>query len=255
MCVIAASPKNVVIPKENLEQCYKSNSDGAGFMVAKNNSLIVKKGFFSFDEFYDAYAPYEKDKVVCHFRIKTHGERNAENCHPFPVAENMAFVHNGVIRIKEENKNFSDTWHFNEKIIKPMYRDNQAFIRKLYNQELIKEFIGYSKLVFLDNKGRGVIINEDKGTWKDGVWYSNTSYKVVKWLSSTKAGSKFYEGDVVEFNRKWGMWEEGDWAYVDNVLPNGMLQVVIHEWSNGKTVEFKATVHPSCVREMAGAYV
>jgi hypothetical protein len=29
----------------------------------------------------------------------------------------------------------------------------------------------------MDNEGNSKIFNEDKGTWDDGVWYSNSSYK------------------------------------------------------------------------------
>ncbi|NDB59608.1 hypothetical protein EB001_14345, partial [bacterium] len=43
--------------------------------------------------------------------------------------------------------------------------------------ELIESRIGYSKLVFLDRHGNHKIMNESKGTWDDGVWFSNTSYK------------------------------------------------------------------------------
>jgi hypothetical protein len=43
--------------------------------------------------------------------------------------------------------------------------------------DLIEGRIGYSKLVFLDRHGNHKIMNEHKGTWDDGVWYSNDSYK------------------------------------------------------------------------------
>ena len=47
-------------------------------------------------------------------------------------------------------------------------------------QELIENVIGYSKLVFLDNKGNFNIMNEEKGHWHNKVWYSNDSYCVPK---------------------------------------------------------------------------
>lgn len=250
MCIIAASPQGVIIPKENLEQCFKNNSDGAGFMY-HDNGLVVEKGFFSFDEFYEAYAPHAEKKIVCHFRIKTHGEKNKDNCHPFLVSEDMAFVHNGIIKIEEDHKEYSDTWHFNEKIIKPMYRDNRAFIRRLYNRELIKGFIGYSKLVFMDSKGRSFIINSNKGEWHEGVWYSNTSYKVWKQLPMPTQvpqhqdyfSSSVVEGETVEFRNHYGYFRRGDTAYVENVYADGKVEVIQHRlMGNGKYEEIMAIV-------------
>jgi hypothetical protein len=43
--------------------------------------------------------------------------------------------------------------------------------------ELVEGRIGYSKLVFLDRHGNHKIMNESKGIWDDGVWYSNDSYQ------------------------------------------------------------------------------
>lgn len=231
MCIIACSPEGKTIPKENLEQCFRSNSDGAGYMYSENGKLIVKKGFFTFDEFYDSYLPHEQKKIVLHFRIKTHGERNEENCHPFLVDESLAFVHNGVIKIEEDHKQYSDTWHFNEKIVKPMYRDNRGFLKRIYNQELIKSFIGYSKLVFMDGKGRSMIINPDKGEWHDGVWYSNGSYKVHKpkvEYSKWFASSDIVEGEVVEFKYNYKFFRKGDVAYVEDIYAGNMAKVVVH---------------------------
>ena len=41
----------------------------------------------------------------------------------------------------------------------------------------ISEYIGYSKLIFLDSKDKYTIINEELGKWSSGNWYSNDSYK------------------------------------------------------------------------------
>ena len=41
---------------------------------------------------------------------------------------------------------------------------------------LIKTSIGTDKIAIMDGNGKTYIINEDKGTWSNGVWYSNHSY-------------------------------------------------------------------------------
>jgi hypothetical protein len=78
----------------------------------------------------------------------------------------------------------SDTRDFIDKVIGNIsYKmwKNPSFIK------LVEATIGYSKLVILDNKGKYYIINEKKGDWVDGVWYSNSSWKAkTKTVSATK---------------------------------------------------------------------
>lgn len=179
MCVAVFKPKNAIIDRDRLQACFENNSDGAGFMYTDGGRLHVRKGFFTFDEFMAAYEPHQRKKVVLHFRIRTHGATNAENCHPYQIDGNMAFVHNGVIGKVDDSsdKTKSDTWHFNEQFIKPMHQMSHKFIRNQAIYNLVKEYIGYSKLVFMSNRGDVTIVNERMGEWADGVWYSNGSYR------------------------------------------------------------------------------
>ena len=169
--------ENKKISKATLQRCYESNPDGAGFMFAANKELTVKKGYFTFKEFYKEYKPHENKQVLLHFRIKTHGPIDKNNCHPFLVNSGLGFIHNGIISGYGDNKQ-SDTIDFNKSIL-------QKIVAKHGNMglfddpmvELIENVIGYSKLVFLDRHGNYRIMNEDKGHWNNGVWYSNNSYK------------------------------------------------------------------------------
>jgi glutamine amidotransferase len=260
MCIIALKPEGVTIAKETIQQMFKANKDGAGFMYAEDGQLHTEKGFFTFEDFYENYLPHQDKKVALHFRIKTHGEINKENCHPFEVSPTLGLMHNGMIDIEEDHKEFSDTWHFNEKIIKPMYYDSRGFLKKSYNLALIKKFIGFSKLVFLNAKGVHTIVNAEKGVWDGGVWYSNTSYKVYEpkemvpytgnpWKNKWKP-TNFVEGDYVRFKVPFKDFKTGDWAEIDNVLANGMVVVVSHEYmGNGITKEVVATI-PKAVIEL-----
>lgn len=178
MCIAIYKPANKIINKENLAQCFKANSDGAGFLVAKNKQLIMKKGFFTFDEFYEAYLPYAEEQCLIHFRIKTHGDINQDNCHPFMINKGLGFIHNGIISGFGLGT-ISDTSHFNNSIFKPLVAKygNQVIFEPAI-QELVEARIGYSKLAFLDRHGNYQLFNEDKGVWDNEVWYSNTSYKI-----------------------------------------------------------------------------
>ena len=132
---------------------------------------------FTFKEFYKEYKPHENKQVLLHFRIKTHGPIDKNNCHPFLVNSGLGFIHNGIISGYGDDKQ-SDTIDFNKSIL-------QKIVAKHGNMglfddpmvELIENVIGYSKLVFLDRHGNYRIMNEKKGSWHDGVWYSNNSWK------------------------------------------------------------------------------
>ena len=178
MCIAIYKPEEKIISKATLQECYSSNPDGAGFMFADDKQLNIEKGFFSFDSFYNAYKKHQDKKVVIHFRIKTHGEINKTNCHPFAVNSSLAFVHNGIISGLDGDKTLSDTIHFNEQILQPLvnkWGNLALFQDPMIN--LLETRIGYSKLIFLDRHGNHKIMNEHKGEWDDGIWYSNNSYK------------------------------------------------------------------------------
>jgi len=177
MCIAIYKPEDKVLSLATLKECYTSNPDGAGFMYAENKKLHIEKGFFSFQSFYDAFKKHETKQTVIHFRIKTHGKIDTTNCHPFAVNNAIGFVHNGIIS-GFGDANHSDTIGFNQSILQPLVSKwgNLALFQDPII-DLIEGRIGYSKLVFLDRHGNHKIMNEHKGTWDDGIWYSNDSYK------------------------------------------------------------------------------
>lgn len=182
MCIIFHKPKNIILPNEVLENCWKSNPHGAGFMVAKDNKLIVNKGFFSLEEFINAYDVYKTENIVAHFRWATHGNKDTNNCHPFVVNENLAFAHNGVIHgIHKTGSVNSDTWHFNEEIIKPLVNEFPNAWKHKTLKFLLQEKIGKTnKLVFLSADGSVSIYNEERGEKAYGCWFSNVDYKELR---------------------------------------------------------------------------
>lgn len=179
MCIAICKPKDQIIPVSHLEESFRRNSDGAGFAYAENNEIHIEKGFMDFDSFLEAYKPHKEKAAIVHFRITTHGETDQDNTHPFRVGKNMAMIHNGIINAIDckDDPSRSDTYHFNTKILSQLYKRDSRFIFKDHYKELIREYVGYSKLVFLNNKGHFQIVNEQAGVWDEGVWYSNKSYE------------------------------------------------------------------------------
>lgn len=177
MCIAIYKPADVTINKETLAQCFKSNPDGAGFMYTENKELHMQKGFFTFNDFWNAYEPHKEKQAAIHFRIKTHGKIDTDNCHPFMINKSLGFIHNGVISgFGLTDK--SDTYHFNDEILKPLvHKYGNNILTNPSIKFLIESKIGYSKFVMLDRHGNHTLFNEDKGVWDGEVWFSNTSYK------------------------------------------------------------------------------
>lgn len=181
MCIIAYKPAGKTIDKQTLDACFSNNPDGAGFMFPCEGRVLIRKGYFTFGDFWAAWEKTHKIygdnlPVVFHFRIATAGKIDKTNCHPHRITQDLAFVHNGIltcVNVPKKSK-ISDTI---------LYRD--VYLRKmsglsLHEKTLFKimgKHIGtHNKFVFMNGKGKVAFANEKSGVWDRGVWYSNTSY-------------------------------------------------------------------------------
>jgi predicted glutamine amidotransferase len=207
MCIIVSKEKNKKIPsRQILENCFNSNPDGAGFMYTLNHRVIIEKGFFTFDEFYnrlmevDDALNLQKKSLVMHFRIGTSGGYTAGVCHPFPVTNNvdelqktetnskLAMVHNGVISNYTFGK-LSDTQNFVKDFVYPLSKINCNFLNNKNAINLLYQQSAATKLCFLDRNDNITYVGNfitDKG-----IKYSNSSYKDYVWTPSYK-NVKYY---------------------------------------------------------------
>jgi predicted glutamine amidotransferase len=188
MCIAILNTKKAGrLPKSHIKNSWENNDMGAGLLWNEGNKLNVFKTY-EYDEYIEKYNQLRDNanigNIVLHFRIATSGYKGEHNLHPFLVNDKLGFVHNGVIN-GLGNKQFSDTYEFNDMLKK--YKHN--FLACEMSKFFISEYIGYSKLVFLDADDRYTIINEELGEWADGNWYSNDSYKQYndfKYYGNTK---------------------------------------------------------------------
>lgn len=181
MCIAIAKPAGLAITKKILEQCFNCNPDGAGFCVEIDGKLVINKGYFTFEDFYEAFLPYENLKALIHFRIRTHGQTDGENCHPFFITDDIAFIHNGIISDVPYHKDKSDTRMFKEHYLQPIV-DNygkEALTSPIISR-LIEKFIGGSKFVFMvKGQEEFILYNKNMGNLsKEGIWFSNMSWQV-----------------------------------------------------------------------------
>jgi glutamine amidotransferase len=179
MCIIAAIPQGKQISKEVLKRCWHNNPHGGGFMYTNGKQVQTFKEMSSFKRYWKSFVnlrnEFPQSSFVCHFRISTHGKVNEDNCHPFLVNNKLGFVHNGIIRNAPLSSDYSDTYMFNEAILKQLpsnFLGNQSILT------LIEEYIGGgSKLSFLTYDNQLHFVNEKAGVWDEGIWFSNRGYQ------------------------------------------------------------------------------
>ena len=197
MCLLVTQSKtSPVLSNECLSDFYSFNSDGVGVMSEINGELVIKKilpkSAHDFIEFY--HANIKGKNCAFHLRMRTHGNFDLENCHPYEVLNqkehglDLWLMHNGILstgNAKDITK--SDTWHYIRDFLRPMLENNPDFFLHPSFAQIVGEHIGASnKFVLMDNDGRMVTINHEAGVYWAGLWLSNT----YAWSVSKSASKK-----------------------------------------------------------------
>ena len=184
---------------KSINNSWNRNEDGSGYAFIKDGVIQTKK-YLELKDFKKSYnQDFKKyghnSKFLIHFRYATHGVNDLSNVHPFKVNSSMVFGHNGVINTVRDDKKLSDTRVFNVDILQKL---NSNFFYCDTTLELISEYIGGSKLVFLNSKNEFKIVNEADGHWnkKGSIWYSNDSYKKPKYYYNNIGGGYRRSGMV-----------------------------------------------------------
>lgn len=193
--------------KKTLRRCWENNRDGAGYMFPSNDSVIIKKGFMKWEEFYkslqhDIKKYGEFTPFVMHFRIQTQGGVNKECTHPFPLSNDMddlkklrvktdiGIAHNGIIDLTtvgyRTQVSYSDTMKFITDYLSLIIHDRTYY----YNQNtltLIERLID-SKMAIMDGSGHTELIGkfiEDNGCYYSNGYYKESRYKWTKTTTTT----------------------------------------------------------------------
>ena len=191
MCVICASPKGVRQPnRSEIKAMFLRNPDGAGYMVARDGSVTIHKGFMNLDEFLNALKAEHftaKDSVVYHFRISTQAGINPSMTHPFPLSNQrevmkaldvhcgVGIAHNGIIRLTSDpnEKEYSDTAIFIADYLSQII-GSPSDLHDPDVLETIRCLIG-SKMAILD--GSGYIATVGQFFNERGLLYSNLYHR------------------------------------------------------------------------------
>jgi hypothetical protein len=192
MCLLVKQKLGNSFSDDWLKDFFRKNDDGIGVMWAENNVLYTQKLLPKNEqEMIDFYREAVDGKECAfHLRMRTHGDTDLENCHPYKVfGEDEGYplylMHNGVLstgNAKDPSK--SDTWHYIQDIIRPALMADKTQFMAPWFKTLIEDHIGRgNKFVMMDAYGNVVTFNKSSGVDWDGNWMSNT----YAW-SANKAG-------------------------------------------------------------------
>lgn len=213
MCIIVYKPKDIEFPSwATLEKCFKSNSDGAGYMYSDGERVHIRKGFMNWKSLKKSLKATkklvgDKEPFVLHFRIGTQGGNVQSNCHPFPLSKSMedlrllgcnceiGVAHNGIISLTStysKNVDYSDTMKFITDYLSLIIK-SKDYYKSRATLTLIQRLVE-SKLAILNADGHCELIGDfiEDG----GVFYSNSSYRESYVKSSFKWDDYWGWGDT-----------------------------------------------------------
>lgn len=192
MCVILELKPNTDFPFEDLKTACQINKDGWGLLVHDRGKLELSNGFDPKGNNAEDIARILEDTKsqhrMLHLRFSTAGAKNIENCHPFQVLNktdhglDLYFMHNGTLYdFTKSMEGFSDSYAFNEKILKPLvssarYCFGPEYLAQTYLKYSLREMKGNGVFAFFDSEGNTLKI-ENSECWsnkENTVWASNS---------------------------------------------------------------------------------
>ncbi len=178
MCLLVDQSAESNFTYEFLAGVYRKNSDGLGIMYAEDGEVKVFKHLpKSVDDFINFYDQHAKGRdCIWHARMKTHGDIDMENCHPYKVTDEIYMAHNGILSAgNDPDEAKSDTWHFINWVLRPALLADPTLLHNHGFQDYIAHMIGSSnKFAFMTAQGDSVVMNVKSGVNFEKSWLSNT---------------------------------------------------------------------------------
>lgn len=230
MCIVVYKKEGVGMPSTDiLKKCFQNNSDGAGYMFAHHNTVIIRKGYMTFKAFdkalkSDVKAFGDRCPYVLHFRISTQGGTRRDCTHPFPVSESMdelrrlhctthtGVAHNGIISLTSNYKKqitYSDTMEFITDYLSLIIGEKNYYYKNARSLKLINR-LADSKLAILSADGHCELIGTG---WieDEKIFYSNGSYREsYTYYSFPYNKYELYDNPEVYYNHETGLYEFDD---------------------------------------------
>ena len=181
MCLlITGSAANITSTLLNtkglIDDIFSSNPDGLGVMYINKHGLAIRKVLPASADAARQFIqtlPTDDRQMALHWRWKTHGDINLDNCHPYDIQPGIsAMMHNGVLKTgNAKDKSKSDTWHFVNDFLKNSAPDTLHDPAFLY---FLGSYIGDNRFAIMSEDGRLSVVNKGQGVSHKDVWFSNT---------------------------------------------------------------------------------
>lgn len=158
---------------------HERNPHGFGAIWrAPGGEVRWKKGLMRPEETWTLYrALYANGcrEAVFHWRFRTAGPVNVENCHPLVAAGDVLVAHNGA-NIGRSTAEKSDTACFVEDWLdRPLTIDPTLVHHRPWVERLDRQIGSGNKVILWWRGARSpVVVGEDRGLWYRERWYSNT---------------------------------------------------------------------------------
>jgi hypothetical protein len=224
MCLLFQKPANVTFTDEHLRDFFTFNRDGYGVMYAEGGKLFMRKELGNVDQWIAFFRTHEHREACFHLRMKTHGDVDLVNCHPYPVfgfegeeaAHPMLLMHNGILSTgNERDRSKSDTWHYIRDYIRTLLKNDPALAFDPVFADVIGKHIGQNRFAIMDHTGKTAIINKAQGVEFNGAWLSNTyAWSHTKYMPSKYSGHGsgiHYGVNIVYRNGEKGSLYKGSW--------------------------------------------
>lgn len=213
MCLLVSQPKTVSFTDSFLSDVYDKNSDGLGVMYAEDGKLHIYKCLpANAKDFIDFYRKHAANRgCMWHARMRTHGDVDKDNCHPYQVTDDIWLAHNGILSTGNyADHTKSDTWHFIKNVLRPALTAQPDLMLDKEWIDFMGDLIGSgNKFGLVRADGESCIINRRQGVEFMQSWLSNT----YAW-SPSRFG---FQGQA-----RWkSSWEEEEWSYYDSWKAKG----------------------------------
>jgi Glutamine amidotransferases class-II len=181
LCVIIHQPENVSFDLKLIAQARVHNQDGIGFMWVEDGRVVTNRSLGTNEYARKIWTTLLGRPMAVHFRSFTIGPVTLQNVHPFKILDkekngrDLYMMHNGTLTSTPiEDITKSDSWHYAHRYIRPILQQNPDLILNEEFQKFLGASVGQNKMLFMDNDGHIVIINESLGKkLENGCWTSN----------------------------------------------------------------------------------
>ncbi|WP_043661862.1 class II glutamine amidotransferase [Nocardia thailandica] len=190
MCILTFYPPNTSPDLDALAGGALVNPDGHGWAIHAGDRILTGRGMDPLSvitEFAETRTHHPDGPALFHSRLATHGRHDTSNCHPFPLGgdERTVFAHNGILPSHVhplDGDPRSDT-----RIAAEDFLPRQPFgpLDSWTGHTRMQAWLGADKAVILTvdpaYKQPAYLLNEHRGHWIAGVWYSNLSFQDARY--------------------------------------------------------------------------